>query len=207
MNDRRSGSRSASKAFAKFWTSLMLWPFNRPKTPSGPSRSTIEAIYGMIVAQARLPVFYSAYGVPDTVNGRFDMVVLHLWLVLRRIPGTAVAQGLFDWFCSDMDANLREMGVGDITVPRRMHKYAESFYGRMGAYDTALAEGGDSLAQALARNVMVGAEPSTAMPLAGYVEAAIRALDECDPTQLQSGVWSFATPVPVANNPPPQEAS
>jgi cytochrome b pre-mRNA-processing protein 3 len=198
LNNCHTRSRSTSKALAKFWTSLMLWPFNRPKTPSGPPKSTIEAIYGMIVAQARLPDFYRAYSVPDTVNGRFDMVLLHLWLVLRRIRGTAVAQGLFDRFCSDMDANLREMGVGDITVPRRMHKYAESFYGRMGAYDKALEEGGNALTDALARNVLVGAESAAAEPLAGYVLKAIRALDAYDVKQLEGGDWSFPDLLPPA---------
>lgn len=176
----------------------MLWPFNRPKTPSRPLQSTIEAIYGMIVAQARLPEFYRAYGVPDTVNGRFDMVLVHLWLVLRRIRGTAIAQGLFDRFCSDMDANLREMGVGDITVPRRMHKYAESFYGRMGAYDKALGEGGSALADALARNVFVGAASAAAEPLADYVLEAIRALDTYSTVQLEQGGWRFPDPQPLS---------
>ncbi|MBS0529878.1 MAG: ubiquinol-cytochrome C chaperone, partial [Proteobacteria bacterium] len=92
----------------------MLWPFSRFRKPRTPSRDTIEAIYGMIVAQAREPLFYQALGVPDTVNGRFDMVLLHLWMVLRRLKsgdGEGVSQALFDHFCSDMDANLREMGV------------------------------------------------------------------------------------------------
>ena len=63
----------------------MLWPFNHFRRPHAPQRGTIEAIYGMIVAQAREPLFYRALGVPDTVNGRFDMVLLHLWMVLRRL--------------------------------------------------------------------------------------------------------------------------
>src|SRR5262245_47652746 len=108
----------------------MPWPFSPRKDPNS-SAATIEALYGMIVAQARLPVFYADFGVPDTVNGRFDMILMHLWLVLRRLHAvgdTATAQGLFDHFCSDMDANLREMGVGDLTVPKRMTKFGEAFY-------------------------------------------------------------------------------
>ena len=66
----------------------MLWPFNHFRRPHAPQRGTIEAIYGMIVAQAREPLFYRAMGVPDTVNGRFDMVLLHLWMVLRRLRPT-----------------------------------------------------------------------------------------------------------------------
>src|SRR4051812_22915736 len=100
----------------------MLWPFNHFRKPPAPP-GTIEAIYGMIVAQAREPVFYRTLGVPDTVEGRFDMVLLHLWLVLRRLResegGVALSQALFDHFCADMDANLRELGVGDLTVPKR----------------------------------------------------------------------------------------
>ena len=92
----------------------MLWPFNHFKKPRIPSRGTIETIYGMIVAQAREPLFYQVLGVPDTVNGRFDMVLLHLWIVLRQLKSSndseGLSQALFDHFCSDMDANLREMG-------------------------------------------------------------------------------------------------
>ena len=92
--------------------------------PGSPLHGTIEAIYGMIVTQAREPLFYRDLGVPDTVNGRFDLLLLHLWLVLRRLKsveaGTGLSQALFDHFCEDMDDNLREMGVGDLAVPKRM---------------------------------------------------------------------------------------
>src|SRR5687768_6344310 len=92
------------------------------RTPDGDS---IAVLYGAIVAQARAPGFYRFYGVPDTVNGRFEMIVLHAVLVLSRLDagsGTArsLGQAVFDHFCSDMDANLREMGVGDLGVPRQM---------------------------------------------------------------------------------------
>ena len=120
----------------------MLWPFNHFRKPRTPLRGTIEAIYGMIVTQAREPLFYRALGVPDTVNGRFDLLLLHLWLVLRRLKsvegGAALSQALFDHFCNDMDDNLREMGVGDLTVPKRMQAFGEAFYGRTAAYDLAL---------------------------------------------------------------------
>ena len=123
----------------------MLWPFNHFRKPRTPLRGTIEAIYGMIVTQAREPLFYRDFGVPDTVNGRFDLLLLHLWLVLRRLKsvegGAALSQALFDHFCNDMDDNLREMGVGDLTVPKRMQAFGEAFYGRTAAYDLALTEG------------------------------------------------------------------
>src|SRR3974390_245218 len=89
-----------------------------------PANSTIDVLYGAIVAQARLPSFYLIYGVPDTVEGRFDMIVMHLALVLRRLARErelgSLGQGVFDRFCRDMDHNLREMGVGDLSVPKHM---------------------------------------------------------------------------------------
>src|SRR3981081_4092999 len=109
-----------------------------------PRDHSIASLYGTIVAQARAPAFYQIYGVPDTVNGRLEMIMLHAVLVLRRLeggaaPGRALGQGLFDHFCRDMDASMREMGVGDLAVPRKMRRIGEAFYGRQAAYRTALA--------------------------------------------------------------------
>src|SRR6202007_2148124 len=145
-----------------------------------PLRGTIEAIYGMIVTQAREPAFYRSLGVPDTVSGRFDLLVLHLWLVLRRFRSTSEAkdasQALFDRFCDDMDANLREMGVGDLTVPKRMQAFGEAFYGRVAAYDLALSLGEEPLAQALCRNILNGQDIVKARRLAIYAETLIAGL-------------------------------
>src|ERR1700749_1609891 len=98
----------------------MLWPFNHFRKPRIAPRGTIEAIYGMIVTQAREPSFYRDLAVPDTVNGRFDLLVLHLWLVLRRLRATegaaGVSQALFDRVCNQMDDKLRELGGGDLRV-------------------------------------------------------------------------------------------
>ena len=176
----------------------MLWPFNRPKSRPGSPKPTIEAIYGMIVAQARLPAFYQRHHVPDTVNGRFDMVLLHLWLVLRRLGAAdgaaALSQGLFDHFCSDMDDNLRELGVSDLTVPKKMLGFAEAFYGRTAAYDAALAAGGPALAQALGRNVLLDADAARAGRLAAYVRASTEQLAAVGDAELLAGAWSFADP-------------
>jgi cytochrome b pre-mRNA-processing protein 3 len=173
----------------------MLWPFNHFRKPHAPSRRTIEAIYGMIVTQAREPLFYRDFAVPDTVNGRFDMLVLHLWMVLRRLKpiagGTAVSQALFDRFCDDMDANLREMGVGDLTVPKRMQAFGEAFYGRIAAYDLAQEAGQEPLAQALCRNILNGGAIEKARRIAQYAEAAIAALAGLDEATLRSGSWKF----------------
>src|ERR1700743_2617734 len=148
----------------------MLWPFNHFRKPHAPSRGTIEAIYGMIVTQAREPLFYRDLAVPDTVNGRFDLIVLHLWAVLRRlgeIAGLAgPAQALFDRFCADLDDNLREMAIGDLAVPKKMQAFGEAFYGRIAAYDMALSDSPEALAQALSRNILDGEDHENARRLA-----------------------------------------
>src|SRR5476651_500831 len=130
------------------------------REPRGPD--TISTLYGMIVAQARLPCFYRDYAVADTVNGRFDLIVLHLALVLDRLAQDealrSLGQAVFDRFCQDMDHNLREMGVGDLKVPKEMQRMGEAFYGSQKAYLAAMAanDGGTALAEALARNIYGG---------------------------------------------------
>jgi len=175
----------------------MLWPFNRFRNPTAP-RGTIEAIYGMIVAQAREPAFYADLHVRDTVNGRFDMLILHLWLVLRRLQsvegGSSLSQALFDRFCGDMDDNLREMGVGDLTVPKRMQAFGEAFYGRSSAYDLAFDAGDEALAQALSRNVLNGEFLDSAKVLAAYVRDASAALAALDDAAIRAGSWTFPNP-------------
>ncbi|CAN5191052.1 ubiquinol-cytochrome C chaperone family protein [soil metagenome] len=175
----------------------MLWPFNRFRNPSV-ARGTIEAIYGMIVAQAREPAFYASLHVRDTVNGRFDMLILHLWLVLRRLQpvagGNGLSQALFDRFCADMDDNLREMGVGDLTVPKRMQAFGEAFYGRSSAYDLAFEADGDELAQALSKNVFNSELPESAKALAAYVREASAALAAVDDAALRAGSVTFPKP-------------
>jgi cytochrome b pre-mRNA-processing protein 3 len=176
----------------------MLWPFNHFRKPRIAPRGTIETIYGMIVTQAREPLFYRDLGVPDTVNGRFDLLVLHLWMVLRRLKpmagGVELSQALFDRFCDDMDANLREMGVGDLTVPKRMQAFGEAFYGRAAAYDLALTAGAEPLAQALCRNILNGKEIEKARQLASYAEASTAALAALGDAKIMSGSWRFASP-------------
>jgi cytochrome b pre-mRNA-processing protein 3 len=183
----------------------MLWPFNHFRKPRLAPPGTIETIYGMIVTQAREPLFYRDLGVPDTVNGRFDLLLLHLWMVLRYLRsqsnGMELAQALFDHFCVDMDANLREMGTGDLAVPKKMQALGEAFYGRSAAYDMAFADSGEALAQAICRNVLDGTQIENARHLAAYVRSAIASLDqESDPNTL--GVsWKFPLPVPEGASP------
>jgi cytochrome b pre-mRNA-processing protein 3 len=144
------------------------------------------ALYGRAVARAREPVFYAAFGVPDSVDGRFEMISAHVWLLLRRLKAEpeaseGVAQALFDAMFEDMDRGLREMGAGDLGVGRRVKAMATAFYGRIAAYDRALAGGTEALEDALGRNVWRGDAPAGADPaaLAAYLrgaEASLRGL-------------------------------
>ncbi|MBV8925275.1 MAG: ubiquinol-cytochrome C chaperone family protein [Bradyrhizobium sp.] len=177
----------------------MLWPLNHFRKPRLAPRGTIEAIYGMIVTQAREPLFYRHLGVEDTVNGRFDLLLLHLWMVLRHLrglpSGVELSQALFDHFCADMDANLREMAVGDLAVPKKMQVVGEAFYGRSAAYDMALSENAEALARAINRNVLDGEQIENARRLAAYAQAAIASLaGQSDAGRLLA--WKF--PMPLA---------
>jgi cytochrome b pre-mRNA-processing protein 3 len=166
-----------------------------------PRNDTIASLYGTIVAQARAPAFYQIYGVPDTVNGRLEMIMLHAVLFLTRLeheaaPVRRLGQELFDAFCRDMDASLREMGVGDLAVPRRMRGIGEAFYGRQAAYRAALAAPDRRLlAATLARNVFAGAGgPAGAARLAAYVREAVRELAAQDTAAFSRAQLGFPDP-------------
>lgn len=167
----------------------MKWPLFR----SARRETTIEALYGAIVAQARSASFYRDYGVADTVDGRFDMIVLHAALFLDRVADEpeeikALGQGIFDRFCRDMDANLREMGVSDLGVPREMRRMGEAFYGRSVAYRAALREDDNAaLVEALKRNVYAGQPTAAPDPLAAYVRRAVGRLRTQDASALAAG--------------------
>ena len=171
---------------------------------------TIHALYGAIVAQARSVPFYADYRVPDTVEGRFDLIVLHLVLLLNRLGRSAEAwrgfgqkllgqkllgQELFDAFCRDLDANLREMGVGDLAVPKRMQAFAEAFYGRQAAYLAALDAADERVFEkALARNIFPAGNEAGAAQLARYARAAVTSLDAQDDGALIRGEVVFPGP-------------
>ncbi len=134
-----------------------------------------QALYEVIVAAARQPRFYADMGVPDSVDGRFDMITLHMFLVLDRLNDAsleATRQTLTDVFFRDMDRSLREMGVGDLSVGKKVRKMAEAFYGRLLAYRKAAGQGEEDLAAALARNIYVESGGSHAPALAKWVLAA-----------------------------------
>lgn len=127
--------------------------------PKDPVKVRAAQLYDAIVAEARNPALYGTNGVPDTVDGRFDMIILHAALVMRRLrdegeEGQNLAQALFGRLFDDMDAALREMGVGDMSVGKKIKVMAEAFYGRAAAYDAALkADDAAALCAALWRNL------------------------------------------------------
>jgi cytochrome b pre-mRNA-processing protein 3 len=169
-------------------------------------------LYGAIVAQARATAFYSHYGVPDTVEGRFELIVLHLVLMLWRLDPdrggsdngrhrSRISQDLFDVFCRDLDANLREMGVGDLAVPRKMRSFGEAFYGRQAAYRAALAiPDAGALEDALARNILGGTGSDTgAVRLARYARATANRLATQAESALVAGMAEFPDPEAFIN--------
>ncbi|MEO6396800.1 MAG: ubiquinol-cytochrome C chaperone family protein [Devosia sp.] len=136
----------------------------------------VYATYNSIVAQSRQPHFYASWGVPDTVTGRFDMISLHLALLLRRLradpAGSAFGQQLVDLFFRDMDRSLRQMGAGDLSVPKKMRDMGKLFYGTATALDAALADPDPkALESVLIKNIYGGVAHVGAGPLANHVKA------------------------------------
>jgi cytochrome b pre-mRNA-processing protein 3 len=141
-----------------------------------PRRELIAALYERVASAAREPDLYLRLGIPDTLEGRFEALSVHMVLALRalrRLPAPAddVARDLTDAFFRDLDSSLREMGVGDVTIPKRMKRLAEAFYGRARSYDLPLDAADEAaLAETFGRNVLGRDEP--APRLARYALAA-----------------------------------
>jgi cytochrome b pre-mRNA-processing protein 3 len=161
------------------------------------NQAAVDALYAAIVAAARQPTLYSAWGVADTLLGRFEMLALHMFVLLHRLRGETAAQdlgqGVTDEFFQDVDHSLRELGIGDLGIPKRMKKLAGMFYGRARAYGGALdARDRDGLAAALKRNVAPGrAEWDGAGPLADYVFRAHEDLAGQPVSELLTGALRF----------------
>ena len=163
-------------------------------------------LYAGAVAQARQPVFYARLGVPDTVDGRFDLVALHVFLILQRLkaePEAApFAQAVFDAMFADMDRNLREMGVGDLSVGKKVKAMAQGLYGRIAAYEAGLAAGEEALRGALRRNLYgtlapeAGPSEDDLAVMAAYLRACSRALEGQPLAALEQGRVTFA-PLPA----------
>ena len=184
----------------------LFGPWRRSRRQAAVARQ----LYGEVVRQARQPVFYGALGVPDTADGRFDLIALHAFLMLRRLrrdhgETRHLAQELFDLMFVDMDENLREMGIGDLSVGKRVKGMAKAFYGRIAAYESGLDDGDAVLAEALRRNLFRKIEPAEGQvaAMAAYVRRAATALDAVAVDRLMAGNVRF---VAAPGNPSHEDA-
>jgi cytochrome b pre-mRNA-processing protein 3 len=149
---------------------MILNPFRKKQVTEA-----VYAIYAAIVAQSRQPRFYAEWGVPDTVTGRFDMICLHMSLLFGRLrrEGRQVndfAQAVFDLFFKDMDRSLREMGVTDLGVPKKIQKMGNAFYGLMTNLNEAMDRADRAEVEAvIRRNLFEDAEAPGAAELAAYL--------------------------------------
>lgn len=166
-------------------------------------------LYDTMVERARDPVFYAELGVPDTLDGRFEMNVLHGLLIMRRLReieqgGTEAAQSLFDLMFADFDSALRQIGVGDLKVGSRIKKMGQAFYGRASTLDKALADGAEpgELKEVLRRNTFgtVEAEPGHLVVLETYVRSQIAHLDSQPDDALLAGNMTLVSPDPASTH-------
>lgn len=162
----------------------------------------VRLVYDALVQKARQPVFYMAGEVPDSVTGRYEMIILHIFVFFYRLKDEEdttrlFGQEIFDTFVEDMDRSLREMGVGYQAVPKRMKKMGEAFYGRVHAYDGAV-EGHlrDDLKLALRRNIFPDEieEPSSIPAFADYILASVEAFQATQISELMGANLPFADP-------------
>lgn len=173
-----------------------------------PDKLAGRRLYAAAVAQAREPAFYAACGVPDTPTGRFDLIVLHGFLLMQRLKndsgGRRLAQSFCDAVVEDIDRNLREMGIGDLSVGKKVKKLMEGFYGRLGAYEEALDGVGEaSLETVLQRNIYGDTAPAAAQldVLAAYVRREAARLPDQSLASLKDGEAGFG-PAPVPGGAP-----
>ncbi len=171
-------------------------------------RQAAEKLYQMAAAQSRSPEFYGAMGVADTFDGRFDVLVLHIYVATERLnelgkEGRALGQALFDAMFRTMDLTLREMGVGDVGIPKRMQKMMKAFNGRTHVYHDALKSGNAAALQlAIARNVYRSegeAIPPGSEDLTNYILAVHEYFKSCSYEQFYNANGVF--PEPAAEEP------
>lgn len=158
-------------------------------------------LYKNIVSQARTEIFYKLFGVPDTLNGRFDMITLHMFIVLRRLKelgdeGGKISQDLFDIMFADMDKNLREMGVGDLSVGKKVKALAIAFYGRIKAYDNGIKGlNGETVVKCLKRNLFLDTIPNdeNVKIISIYLIREIKASKKWNIRDIKTNNISFGT--------------
>ena len=165
-----------------------------------PAEDAALLLYATLVDKARDPVFYSRLAVPDTVNGRFDMLVIHAMLVLRRLRGAgeaadAFGKALLELLFRDMDQSLREMGVGDMGIARHIKKMAKALFGRAEAYEAGLAGNVTLLIEALKENVYRRAEGEQHLSqMADYLARAASHVGTQDVGDIVAGKINLSVP-------------
>ncbi|WP_240233213.1 ubiquinol-cytochrome C chaperone family protein [Devosia lacusdianchii] len=171
----------------------MIFNLFRKNTATEP----VYAVYSAIVAQSRQPRFYADWLVPDTVTGRFDMISLHMALLFRRLRAESGArkdfsQAVFDLFFKDMDRSLREMGVGDLGVPKKIQKMGNIFFGLLAALNEAMDRNDSAaLEGVLSRNIFDGTTGPHVTALAQYLLAEDRALTAQPAETITGGAIDF----------------
>jgi len=165
------------------------------------ARKSGDRILQAVIAQARQPVFYERGGVADTVTGRFDLLAVHAFLVMRAArhdKGLAdINQAFLDGLFALIDSSYREAGISDPGIPRKMKQAAEAFYGRLGAYEKGLSEGGlQGLEEALTRNLYRGEAggEGTATAMARYLIGSLGTMAVMDHGDWEKGALRFAAP-------------
>jgi len=173
----------------------------RRMTKESPYAAPAREAYLAVVAQARQPVFYSSHYVPDTIDGRFDMIALYAILLVRRIKGRGTPSDQFgrefmSFLFADMDRNLREMGTGDMRVGKKIKEMAEAFYGRARVYNDALDTGEPALEDVLRRNIYAEVEDDhgAAGALAEVVRQQANALETQELADILAGIVHFDPP-------------
>lgn len=162
-----------------------------------PYEQPARTIYAAVLDHIRQPIFYESGGVPDTLDGRFDLMLLHVFLVLNRLlNGTAedevLRQALFDVIFADMDQGLRESGIGDMGIPKHMRRMMKAFNGRMHAYKDAMKSG--DWTAALTRNLYgtrPDVEPEILSSMTEYIHENIKTVQEQSMEDLRRGVLRF----------------
>jgi cytochrome b pre-mRNA-processing protein 3 len=166
-------------------------------------RQAAERAYQRVVEQARQPIFFTELEVPDTLDGRFELICLHAFLYLYRLKSdrsrsAAVSQAFFDTMFTDMDRGLREIGTGDLSVGRHVKRMAQGFYGRIRAYQEGLERQEDTvLTAALARNLFGTVRESTGTidTIVDYIRCAAGQLAHQSAAALCEGYVWFPPPV------------
>ena len=179
--------------------------------------SQASQLYGAVVAQARQPRFFAEFGVPDTLEGRYEMIVVHLHALTERLQqegeaGQALARDVLEIFVAEMDDSLREVGVGDMAVPRRIKRAAAGIYDRFGDYSAGLRETEGSLPAALALHIFGIADGTTestslevqhgCQALATYMRRMAEHISKQPASRIMTGKIDFGRVDEEADNDP-----